>query len=500
MTIVDNFKRSGPRVGFPLLACLFWARSAAAEVTLVDKDGWTFYANGRVGAFLSVAAGDDFPMPTPPRPGPDPAMPSPFPTHVLMGSGNVGPSLATGFGWKANVAVADVNNKWFSMRVRSGMVSNVLGFGLRRAVTDDTSVNGYIAIWTPIESLGRDKWYAISADVREGYLDLQGPWGSVTAGRMLTLIARTSHEVDIEYGHGYGVGFPCVDGIGPTCGQAGVGSLHPGFGAGLVYATPSLGGLKVQLGVFDPVRMIGASQVAGLQYERVPIVRPEGAVSFETPLGGSGLLKIGVEGLYQPVGQIVEEDTDNDPATDPVKTEIDDKLWGVSGGLRLEVGPARIGVGGFHGAGLGLVTALQATDASGGPGVEVDPTTGIRTLDREHRDIRTFTGFHGQLAGVFGKLRIGVGGGIAMVGELDSDELNAGYSPGKQHMGISAAINYNLSDAVVLDADYMRFMAKWRGAPEVLGDAAGNPVITGNRLPAEEQSLNFINAGVTYHW
>jgi hypothetical protein len=95
---------------------------------------------------------------------------------------------------------------------------------------------------------------------------------------------------------------------------------------------------------------------------------------------------------------------------------------------------------------------------------------------------------------------VGVGGGVGMAGELDSDEINAGFSAGERHLGISATLYYHVSDAVVVGADYMRFMATWRGAPAVAADAAGNPVITGNRLPGEEQSLNFINAGVTYHW
>ena len=79
--MLDNLKRHGGRVGFPLLACLLWSQSASAEVTLVEKDGWTFYANGRVGAFVSAAFGDDFPDPTPPRGGS---------THVLKGASFLG--------------------------------------------------------------------------------------------------------------------------------------------------------------------------------------------------------------------------------------------------------------------------------------------------------------------------------------------------------------------------------------------------------------------------
>lgn len=482
-----------------MLVGLSLPREAAAEVTLVEKDGWTFSANGRVGAFLSVASGDDFPEPTEPLPGADPTMPSPNPVHALMGSSK-GVAQPGGFGYQSNYQ-QDAENKFFSTRVRSGLVSNVLGFALKRAITDTTSVKGYIAIWAPIESLGRDKWYAIAADVREGYLTIDGPWGAVTAGRMNPLLGRMTYEVDLHYGHGFGAGLPCTDDIGPTCGQAGVGSIHPGYGAGIVYSTPSLAGLKLHAGLFDPVRMIGGSALGGVQYERVPLLRPEGALTFEAPLGAAGLVKVGVEGLYQPLSRVEEEDTDDDPATEDVPVETKDKLWGVSGGLRLEVGPARIGAGFFHGAGLGLYSVLHSTNATGGPGLETDPTTGVISLDQTHPVIRKFTGFHGQLAGVFGPLQVGVGGGMASVGRIQSDSINTGLSAGKSHVGISVAAYYHVSDSVVIGADYMRFMAKWYGAPEVVTDeATSTETITGNYLTPEEQALNFINLGVTYHW
>ena len=221
MTMLDNLKRHGVRVGFPLLACLFWARGASAEVTLVEKDGWTFYANGRVGAFVSLAFGEDFPEPTPPLPGPDPTMASPNPTHALGGASGPGT-----FGWASNYQ-RDEEGNVLAMRVRSGTVSNVLGFGLKRAINKGTTVNGYIAIWTPIESIGRDKWRPIDADVREGYFQVEGNFGTVTGGRFQPLFGRTSFEVDQLYGHGYGVGFVCNDEEGPTCGQVGLGAIDP---------------------------------------------------------------------------------------------------------------------------------------------------------------------------------------------------------------------------------------------------------------------------------
>lgn len=490
--MLDNLRRHGVRVGFPLLACLFAARSASAEVTLVEKDGWTFYANGRVGAFVSMAFGDDFPDPTPPLPGADASIPSPNPPHQLGGlSGN------GSFGWNSDYQ-RNEDGTTSATRVRSGTVSNVLGFGLRRAVVPGTTVNGYISVWAPIESLGRDKWKSVDADVREGYFELDGGFGTVTGGRFRPLFGRTSFEVDQLYGHGFGVGLPCIDSQGPTCGQVGLGAIDPGFAAGFLYSTPSFGGLKLHVGVFDPVRFYSQpANSGGVPYEKVPFVRPEGAVTFDTALGATGKLKIGVEGSFQPVSVLDGVDSDMNPATPPVTIETKTSIYGVSGGARLEVGPARIGAAVFTGRGTGLYNAFDPSDVSGGPAL----TPGTNVLDPAKADIRTFTGFHAQVAGVFGQLEVGVGGGIAMVGSIPSDSYNYNLSAPKQQMGVGAHVNYHLTDAVVLGFDFMRMMAKWQGAPAAVVDPATSMTnLTGQLLAAEKQDTNFVNAGVTYHW
>ena len=56
--------------------------------------------------------------------------------------------------------------------------------------------------------------------------------------------------------------------------------------------------------------------------------------------------------------------------------------------------------------------------------------------------------------------------------------------------GISASAYYHVSDSVVLGIDYFRYKASWYGAP-----LAG-----GGKLAGELQVLQFLNAGVTYHW
>src|SRR5262245_20029707 len=175
-----NLKRDSALVGLLLVGCtLFWARPAAADVVLLEKGGWTFFTRGRVGAFLSVGFGDDFPDPTDPLPGSDPSMPSPNPTHFVSGF-----SGAQTFGWHSDYQ-RTATGKFFTMRVRSGTLSNILGFGLKKDLGNGASATGYIAIWAPIESFGRDKWKAIDADVREGYVTIDGKFGTLTAGRMM---------------------------------------------------------------------------------------------------------------------------------------------------------------------------------------------------------------------------------------------------------------------------------------------------------------------------
>jgi hypothetical protein len=134
-----------------------------------------------------------------------------------------------------------------------------------------------------------------------------------------------------------------------------------------------------------------------------------------------------------------------------------------------------------------MAYALQKTSAS---------------LNATTKELRTFTGVYGQLALVFGKLQVAAGGGVASANQLPQDRADVANSMIKRQIGVSAAAYYHVSDSVVLGLDYFRFMARWYGAaPSVLDPATSMPVLTaGPLLPGEKQDLNFINAGVTYHW
>lgn len=469
MNILKNLKSSGACFGLSLAAALLCTRPAAAEVTLVEHDGWRFTFDGRVNAFLSVGQGDDFPKATPGSVPMD---------HDVMGLANR-VSRSPEIGWKSS-GQEDPNGKYFAARIRSGLVGNVLGFGLVKDLSPTTQIKGYISIWSTVESPGRDKWTAVIPVTREGYFDVTGPWGSARVGRTFGWFGRMSTEIDMLYGHGYGVGLPCSDELGPACGHIGTGVAFPGYSAGFSYSTPSLGGLKVNAGLYDPI-------VYRQRWDRAPLLRPEGAVTFETKLGDAGLLKLGVEALFQPLKRVEQKNvTAADGTTTTVPTEESTSVWGASGGARLEVGPVRLGAAAFRGRGVGMNYALQFTSA---------------TLSTKTNELRSFTGVYGQGALMLGKAHIAVGGGVASADQLASDRLDTSVSVIHQQIGVSAALYYHLSDSVVLGLDYFRFMARWYGAPKSVLDASGAPTLAdGTLLPGEKQDLNFFNAGVTYHW
>jgi hypothetical protein len=351
------------------------------------------------------------------------------------------------------------------------MYPNIMGFGVTRKVSEDFTIRGYISIWSTVESLGYDKWAPINAEAREGYFNALGSWGVVTIGRTLGWLGRSGYEIDTAYQHGYGVGLPCTDALGPACGHIGTGVLNPGYSAGIAYATPNFAGLRLHVGVYDPI-VFGTLPA---DWSHAPFVRPEGAITFDRPIGETARVKFGVEGAYQPISRI-----GMDAAGAPAK--VTSSVWGASGGLRVEAGPVRIGVSGFRGKGLGLYYAMQRSSA---------------IFDNSpDKELRTFTGYNGQAALVFGRLQVGGGFGLSLVDQTTFDKTDPSISVIRYQRGISGAVYYHATDSIVLGLDYFNFAAGWWGAPLV---DPTTMTVTGKAL-GEKQVLNFINAGMTYHW
>ncbi len=293
MRIQNSQVRSGVLLGVTFVTLFAGLRPAAAEVTLIERDGWTFFTEGRINVFGSLGFGDDFPAPTPNLNVDASGL---APQHTVSGSGQ---PFTAGF-------ASDQGNskgRYLGTRVRSGFLGSVLAFGMKRQITETTTAKAYISLWGTAEAYARDRTQDIGNsqtkgfDVREGYVAFEGPWGTAAAGHQSGILGGIGTEIDYVYAHAYGLGLPCLDVYYPTCGHVGTGALSPGFAPGFVYTTPSLNGLKLKAGVYDPVRLLGA-------WERVPYPRVEGSATFERQPRPDLMFKLVVEGMYQTMKQL----------------------------------------------------------------------------------------------------------------------------------------------------------------------------------------------------
>lgn len=412
-------------------------RSAHAEKTLLKTDDWEVYTDGRVGAFVSYTHGQGYPQPAFDANG--------MQTHDINGGGlpaiaNRSPVGTTGQQTQGTI------DRW---RVHTGFIGNTLGLGVRGKLDAVTTVTGYTQMWSYIESQQQRKGSLNPPDVRQAYVKVEGPWGSVLAGRSRTLFSRGATDIDVLYAHRYAVGYPGsgVDSNGPTAGQIGFGVLGSGFASGLVYATPSLAGLQLSLGVFDPIALQGA-------WDRTNAPRPEAELTFEQPLGGIGKVVLFGNGAYQKLYK--RDSPDNTHAA------------GFGYGGRVEVGPVHLGVAGHYGKGLGLNYALEPSDAT------VDFSGALRKFD----------GYYAQAQVVAGPVDFSAGWGITRVflGPDDSITVNGNipHSIVKSQMGTNAGVVYHLKPWMHLDLDYFKADFAW-----FLG---------------EKQTVHTFSTGVTFTW
>src|SRR3569832_2170367 len=410
--------------------------SASAEKVISQGDEWQVFTDGRVGSFFSWVHGDGAPTADPN------VMIQGHNESIIGGSWPIPQEPHSGSG------PGTVN----MMRLRSGFLGNLVALGVRGKVTQWTTVTGYVQVWAYIESDQRDKSQPNYLDARQGYLKLEGPWGSLLAGRTRTLFSRGATDIDVLYAHKWGVGFPnTVDRKGPTLGMVGFGVMGSGFGAGMIYGTPLLGGLQLNVGICDPAAL-GGPGWNGTKY-----VRPEAELTFEKNLGQLGKLVLFADGVYQKVykpGQCTP--TSDNPCEETVE--------GVGYGGRLELGPFHLGVAGFYGKGLGLSYALENSYAA------ADMDTYLRWSD----------GYYAQTQLVLGRFDFFAGAGIVRLFLTALDQTQPWNSSVKYQTGANAGIVYNMTPYIHWDLEYFRAEDKW-----FLG---------------EQQVLNCGAFGVTFNW
>jgi hypothetical protein len=435
-------------------AVLFWPKDACAEMTLFkseeEENGWEFYTNGRLNAFFSWNRGEGYPV------APLDASNAPL-YQFKPGAG--------GTGAEVNVSATPIplpgggsyipQGTIDSMRIRSGFIANVVGFGIRKNLNATTKVSGFVSIWSVVESEARRKYFPNLPDVREGYVKIEGPWGSFLAGKALTLFNRGATDADFRYLHGYALGYPGdIDIKGPAAGLIGFGILGSTFSGGLVYATPTVAGVQLSAGIYDPAALTGS----GLS--RTGAVRPEFELTVDEPLGTLGKVHVFLNGTTQKLYRNNEPDS------------ISETAQGFGTGARVELGPVRLAAGLHRGKGLGLFFALQPSDSTFNDASQLRHSEGFFAI--------------GQL--VLGKFDINLGYGRTRITPLGDDMLPDptkanGYpkfSLIRSQTGMAAAVVFHAADWLHFAADVMHADFRW-----TLND---------------RQQVNFFNAGTTFTW
>jgi hypothetical protein len=475
-----------------LLLASSFPRNAAAEKILAKVDDWEVYTDGRAGGFASWAYGDGVPVqvyvnnfhcadPT------DTACAA-VPLQNISGGGFSAsheqglmndPSLHFG----QSPSNAGTINMW---RIRSGFISNILGFGARGHLTSSTTLSAYVQFWMFVESEGRQKNVPNYPDARQGYAKLEGPWGAFLAGRTRALFNRGATDIDVLYAHRWGVGFPganAIDSKGPTVGQIGFGVHGSGFAPGLIYTTPNLYGLKLDVGAFDPI------QLPNRGWTRTKYLRPEAEATYELRFGASGKLVLFANGTYQ---KVYKDGYCPTPTGDVLTSQpCEETAYGVGYGGRFELGPVHVGLAGDYGKGTGLNYALEGNDAA------QDQQGNLRIIDA----------YYAQLQVVLGRVDLFTGAGIERVFLTDFDKLYKVPDPRdplsgdpatmamanqiypfsylKYQFGVNAGIVFNATPNLHFDLDFFRAEAGWWAV---------------NSQPAAKQVLWISNGGMTVNW
>jgi hypothetical protein len=372
-------------------------------------------------------------------------------------------------------------------RFRTGFTGNVLGFGIKKRLSDSTEVLAYSAVTVGIDSELRRKFSEVRPDWRESFLRITGPWGSLTGGRTLTLFSRGALELTYLYGYRYGLGFP--GGISTsgqsTAGSVGFGVLASGFGAGFAYATPVLGGFQLTIGAYDANNIV---TVRALERTRWP--REEFEATFSRNFGATGLIKLFGNGAWQRL-------------YDQQGLARTADVWGLGYGFRFEAGPVRFGFAGHYGKGIGVDYAMQ-------PHLSLYFDDRARTDPNANVIMRNVAGYYGQaMILVTQKLSLHAGAGITQVFQLPEDKIDSvdtdmdpatpaadddgvpgpdsvGFATIRQQIGVGGGLNVHFTPNVHLALEYFQAYFQWyKPAPAPTG-------------PNPSQTMRTVNLGMTY--
>jgi len=388
---------------------------ARADVTLVDKDGWTFYTRGLVAGHYQLIKGDA-----------DPTFSNGVNTGIPSAGGQILDERTS----------ADARDNTLTMsNVRSGFIGTQIGFGLNRKLSERVHVESLFAINAVGINSNRGQNLQKDVDYREAWAEVVTPYGSIKFGRMFGIFGEGSAEV-MAMAWKYGVGHPCVVNHATiSCGSSGAGPIYAGFDGAIRYISPRLAGFELALSLVDP----SVSPYAKMS----PTPRVDGEVNFDQTFAPVNV-RIIAQSMYETIAKTTP------PAGATPGTIEKDTIWGAMGTAIVSVGPVKLGGGGWTGSGVGERIPLEASDPA-------NPIFSDQTLK-----LRKFRGYYGNVQAEFMSNFLTLGGGILYV-QPTAIDVGVGTAPNDvlDHQSEFHATYQHKWDAIVLNAEFMHWTTVW---------------------------------------
>jgi hypothetical protein len=303
-------------------------------------------------------------------------------------------------------------------RVKMGFLPNYLGFNMGKQV-DDLKLGARASFWVTIND-SQTKGTDTAIDVRQFYGTVANPeWGEVLIGKDFGLFARSNILLD-ELLSGYGQAsdsLGLVDGGGVSFGNIGSGYPYPFPTSQITYRTPVMDGLRVAVGIMDPVSTNDSSPT-GKAYQQNP--RTESEITYQFDVAGAKIYSW-VNGSYQT--------SDN---TDSTVNSVTSK--GVGYGVQAKMGGLSLTGSGFQAKGINPFFTNNAGQ----------PT--LRNVDSD--------GYLLQGSYTLGKNRLALSYGKT------KDDGNGVVGSGADYQTRGVALFHEVNDNLKLVAEYNQFEIK----------------------------------------
>ena len=300
-------------------------------------------------------------------------------------------------------------------RIKMGFLPNYIGFNMGKKI-DGLQLGGRASFWVTIND-SDDNGTGTDIDVRQFYGTVSNSeWGEVLIGKDFGLFARSNILLD-ELLAGYGQvsdTLGLVDGGGVSFGNIGSGYPYPFPTSQITYRSPVMSGLRVAVGLMDPVDTNDSSAL-GKAYQKNP--RMESEITYQFDLAGAEIYSW-LNGGYQ-----TSENTDS--AVKDVTSK------GLGYGVQAKMGQFTVSGSGFTAKGINPFFTNNAGNAT------------LRDIDSK--------GYLAQGSYRFGKNRLALSYGKT------KDDGNGAVATGADYETRGIALFRDINDNLKLEAEYNQF-------------------------------------------